>query len=140
MTPQPELFTAHVGLGGYVEKVIVDVGNGPQECTQFTPFKQAMAISTRVGNFKWTGEQQRAVDDAIAVVALAKERFTADDVWAQLGPSFPVTKGLAARLNVAVRRKIIYNTGTVAHAKRGGLHDHAQRLTVWARYRGEHGV
>ena len=130
MTPQPQLFEPVISLAGYREQVAQPV----------KPFDIAMKISQTVSNLKWSGEQQRAVDDAIAVVALAKDRFTADDVWAQLGPSFPVTKGLAARLNVAVRRKIIYNTGTVAHAKRGGLHDHAQRLTVWARYRGEHGV
>ena len=130
MTPQPELFSTVVDLAGYREIVAVPT----------TPFQVAMKISQTVANVKWTGEQQRAVDDAIAIVALAKDRFTADDVWAQLGASFPVTKGLAARLNAAARRKVIYNTGTVAHAKRGGLHDHAQRLTVWARYRGDRGV
>jgi len=130
MSQQTELFTQVVGLAGAREVVNATV----------TPFEVAMRISQTVANVKWTADQQRAVDDAIAVVALAKGRFTADDIWSQLGPSFPVTKGLAARLNVAARRKLIYNTGTVAHAKRGGLHDHAQRLTVWARYEANRGI
>jgi hypothetical protein len=34
-----------------------------------------------------------------------------------LGQTFPVTKGLAGRLNAAVRRRTIVNTGTTRHAK-----------------------
>lgn len=130
MNEQSQLFVSVVGLGGYREIV-----NEPA-----TPFAKAMKISQTVANCKWTGEQQRAVDAAIAVVARHKRRFTADDVWAQLGPDFPVTKGLAGRLNAAVRRKLIYNTGTIAHANRGGLHDHAQRLTVWAIVEADNGI
>lgn len=130
MNPQPELFTSAVGLGGYREVV----------SQTLTPFGVAMRISQNVANVKWTPDQQQAVDAAIAVVARAKGRFTADDVWAQLGTDFPVTKGLAGRLNAAVRRGVIRNTGEVAHAKRGGAHDHAQRLTVWAFMGGSNGV
>ena len=130
MNQQTELFTTVVGLGGTREVV----------SRPLTPFGVAMQISQGVANVKWSPDQQAAVDAAIAVVARAKGRFTADDVWAQLGPDFPVTKGLAGRLNAAVRRKLIVNTGEVAHAKRGGLHDHAQRLTVWAFNGGRNGV
>ena len=130
MNPQTELFTSAVGLGGYREVV----------SQTLMPFGVAMRISQTVANVKWTPDQQRAVDAAIAVVARAKGRFTADDVWAQLGADFPVTKGLAGRLNAAVRRGLIRNTGEVAHAKRGGAHDHAQRLTVWAFMGGNNGV
>jgi hypothetical protein len=130
VNPQPELFTSAVGLGGYREVV----------SQTLTPFGVAMRISQNVANVKWTPQQQQAVDAAIAVVARAKSRFTADDVWAQLGTDFPVTKGLAGRLNAAVRRGVIRNTGEVAHAKRGGAHDHAQRLTVWAFVGGTNGV
>lgn len=130
MNEQTELFTTVVGLGGTREIV----------AKPLTPFGVAMQISQGVANVKWSPDQQAAVDAAIAVVARAKGRFTADDVWGQLGPDFPVTKGLAGRLNAAVRRKLIVNTGEVAHAKRGGLHDHAQRLTVWAFNGGRNGV
>ena len=47
MTPQPELFSARTGLGGYREVVAP-----PQ--LEPAPFERAMQISTRVGNFKWT--------------------------------------------------------------------------------------
>lgn len=97
-----------------------------------TPYGQAMQISQAVADVKWTPFQQRQVDDAIEACARQLGVFTADDVWARLGQHFPVTKGLAGRLNAAVRRRIIVNTGNVRHANRGGQHDHAQRLTVWA--------
>jgi hypothetical protein len=133
---QPEMFLPVNSLGNYREQVINLVGNDGvvRRCVQMTPIEVGMAISTRVGNFKWTGEQQRQVDAAIMKVARTKGMFTADDIWHELGAAFPVTKGLAGRLNAAVRQNIIRNTGTVSHAKRGGLHDHAQRLTVWAAY------
>jgi hypothetical protein len=119
------MFAPVIGLGAYREELAQQPA---------TPFVKAMQISERVGNFKWTGDQQRQVDAAIMHVARTKGLFTADDIWQHLGPTFTVTKGLAGRLNAAVRQKIIYNTGTISHAKRGGLHDHAQRLTVWAAY------
>ena len=123
--PQLEMFNPVIGLGLRREELAQ-----PQP----SPFNKAMEISTRVGNCKWTGEQQRQVDSAILTVSERKTVFTSDDIWAELGPQFPVTKGLAGRLNAAVKRKIIVNTGHVTTAKRGGLHDHAQRLTIWAAY------
>lgn len=120
---QPEMFAPIIGLGSYREQV-----------APATPYVAAMRVSQVVANCKWTGEQQRQVDAAIMHVARTKGLFTADDIWQHLGPTFKVTKGLAGRLNAAVRQNIIRNTGTISHAKRGGLHDHAQRLTVWAAY------
>jgi hypothetical protein len=127
MTPQPELFSANVGLGGYREVV------APVQVPE-TPFQRGIAISTRVGHFKWTGEQQRRVDEAIVAVSRAKGLFTSDDIWEYLGAEFPVTKGLAGRLNAACKRGHIRNTGNVTQSKRGGLHCHGQRLTIWAAY------
>lgn len=100
--------------------------------TDVTPYGQAMQISQAVADAKWSPYQQARVDWAIVTCARELGVFTADDVWARLGQHFPVTKGLAGRLNAAVRRRIIVNTGNVRHANRGGQHDHAQRLTVWA--------
>jgi hypothetical protein len=71
------------------------------------------------------------VDAAIVKMARMKPRFTADEIWYELGASFPVTKGMTARLMVAERRGVIKNTGEITYAKRGGQHDHAQRLTIW---------
>ena len=122
---QPEMFAPVIGLGAYREELAQQPA---------TPFVKAMQISERVSHLKWSGEQQRQVDAAIMHVARTKGLFTADDIWQHLGPTFEVTKGLAGRLNAAVHQKIIRNTGTISHAKRGGLHDHAQRLTVWAAY------
>jgi len=130
------MFIPANSLGQYREQVIdLEDSNGRvRRCVQMTPIEVGIATSTRVGNFKWSGEQQRQVDAAIVHVARTKGLFTADDIWQHLGPTFEVTKGLAGRLNAAVHQNIIRNTGTISHAKRGGLHDHAQRLTVWAAY------
>lgn len=81
---------------------------------------------------RWTLHQRTLVDHAIAAVAARLDRFTADDVWAELDGAVPVTKGLTARLLVAARAGLISNTGETTIAARGGAHDHAQRLTVWA--------
>jgi hypothetical protein len=93
---------------------------------------------------KWTDDEVAAVDKAIATVARkAASRapflgavdgagvFTADNVWRELGPEFPVTKGLTGRLIKAANDGIIRNTGTTRIADRGGDHDHGQRLCVW---------
>lgn len=82
---------------------------------------------------KWTKEQIELVDYTIILVARRENEFTADDVWRQLPPGFPVTKGMASRLMVAARRGRIVQTGEYAKSSRGGAHDHGQRLTVWKR-------
>ena len=71
------------------------------------------------------------MDQAIRNAAAKKTFITADDVWAELPATFPVGKGLAARLLAACRAGTIENTGTTTTARRGGAHDHAQRLTIW---------
>ena len=91
----------------------------------------AIAESQASANAKWTPAQQQQVDTAIVKMARMKPRFTADEVWYELGASFPVTKGMTARLLVAQRNGVIKNTGEITYAKRGGEHDHAQRLTIW---------
>jgi hypothetical protein len=96
------------------------------------PFIEGMLASQSSADARWTRPQQNEVDAAIRHVARAKGFFTADDVWKHLGDQFPVTKGLAGRLNAASRKGIIRNTGEMAYAQRGGAHDHAQRLSVWA--------
>ena len=62
---------------------------------------------TVIADARWTRPEQNQVDAAIAHVAKTKGIFTADDVWQHLGDDFPVTKGLAGRLNAASRRGII---------------------------------
>ena len=78
----------------------------------------------------WSPEQAARVDEAIAACARSGRDFSADDVW-RAAPGVPVTKGLAARLITAARRRVIENTGRLTTATRGGKHDHAQRLVVW---------
>ena len=90
-----------------------------------------MAASQASANAKWTALQQNQVDTAIRKMARMMPEFTADQVWYELGASFPVTKGMTARLLVAQRQGVIKNSGEIAFAERGGVHDHAQRLTVW---------
>jgi hypothetical protein len=91
----------------------------------------AMAESQASANAKWTPAQQDQVDAAIRKMARMLPRFTADEVWHELGATFPVTKGMTARLLVAQRNGVIRNTGEITWADRGGKHDHAQRLTIW---------
>ena len=91
----------------------------------------AMVESQASANAKWTPQQQLQVDQAIRKMARMMPRFTADQVWYELGVTFPVTKGMTARLLVAQRQGVIKNSGTITYAERGGVHDHAQRLTVW---------
>jgi hypothetical protein len=91
----------------------------------------AIAESQASANAKWTPAQQLQVDNAIVKMARMQPRFTADQVWYELGETFPVTKGMTARLMVAERRGVIKNSGEITWAERGGKHDHAQRLTIW---------
>jgi hypothetical protein len=97
-----------------------------------TPFIQGMLASQSSADARWTKIEQNQVDAAILHVARTKGFFTSDDIWKHLGDQFPVTKGIAGRLNAAARRGHIRNTGELAYAQRGGAHDHAQRLSVWA--------
>ena len=94
-------------------------------------FRLAVAASQASANCKWTPEQQLQVDAAIRRMARMLPKFTTDEVWYELGVSFPVTKGMTARLMVAERAGIIKNSGELTWAERGGKHDHAQRLTIW---------
>lgn len=94
-------------------------------------FERGMVMSQRAADRRWTPEQQDQVDAAIEQLASRGGKFTSEDVWLLLGDEFPVTKGMAARLLVHARRGLIRNTGELAHAGRGGAHDHGQRLSVW---------
>ena len=96
------------------------------------PIDRGMAGSQQAADAKWTVSQQAQVDDAIRRAARTYATFTADQIWRLLPDGFPVTKGLAARLTAAARAGLISNTGQTAIANRGGSHDHAQRLSVWA--------
>jgi len=80
---------------------------------------------------RWTETETLEVDQAIRQCAHFLPEFTSDDIWARLPKGFPVTKGLAARLNAASRAGLIEATDRVRKSARGGTHDHGQRLTVW---------
>jgi hypothetical protein len=94
-------------------------------------FEAGMEASQRSADARWTPAEQELVDRAIAECAYFLPEFTADDVWNRLPAGFPVTKGLAARLNVASRRGLIEATDRTRKSSRGGAHDHGQRLTIW---------
>ena len=97
-----------------------------------TNFVAGLYGSRVSANHKWTDREKIDVDLAIKRAAHLMPEFTTDDIWRILGPLFPVSKGMASRLNLAVNRGIIQNTGRISYADRGGDHDHAQRLTIWA--------
>ncbi len=86
---------------------------------------------------RWTDEQVAAVDRAILRAAAGANRFTADDVWAELGDGIPVTKGLAGRLMAAAHRGAIVRTLDTVTSTREGVHGHGQRLAVWVGVRAE---
>lgn len=93
------------------------------------PFERGMNRSDDAGG-KWSDEERVRVDRAIEQTARELEVFTADAVWAR-APGVRVTKGLAGRLNAARNRGVIEPTGETSVARRGGDHDHGQRLAVW---------
>jgi len=105
----------------------------PTEQLELRPFERGMAGSERAAR-RWTPAQVRDVDKAIRDCARFRETFTTDDVWAEVrssDPDFPITKGIGGRLNAARHAGLIENTGQTTIARRGGQHDHAQRLSVW---------
>lgn len=87
--------------------------------------------SDLAASYRWTPLEQMQVDNAIETIAASTEYFTADAVWDELGPDFPVTKGLAGRLMAAVGRGTIVGSGKVTFSQRKGVHGHGQRLAVW---------
>lgn len=97
---------------------------------------------------RWTDDEVAAVDAAIRTVAeaaaamsymrepftegLGLGEFTTADVWAELGPGFPVTKGIAGRMTSAANAGLIVNAGRTVIAPREATGpNHGQRLTVW---------
>jgi hypothetical protein len=95
-----------------------------------TPFEKGMAASAKAAA-KWTPDQVRQVDDAIAACRKFQPEFSADDIWSRLPKGFPVTKGLAARLNAAANRGLIMATDRTRKSARTDDHGHGQRLTIW---------
>lgn len=96
----------------------------------FTPFDRGMAASAASAR-RWTDEQVLQVDAAIIACRKFQAEFTADDIWARLPKDFPVTKGLAARLNAAANRGLIVATDRTRKSTRTDTHGHGQRLTIW---------
>jgi hypothetical protein len=94
-------------------------------------YEAGIAASETAGAYRWTFLERMQVDAAIEEAASRHEFLTADDVWVVLGPEFPVTKGLAGRLNAAMHRGVIEATGRVVFSQRTGEHGHGQRLGVW---------
>lgn len=127
MSEQPALFDESVGAAA-VWCSDCWQAHPPGEHTA-SPFDRGMAASERAGE-KWSDLERGAIDEAIIAAARELERFTADDVWAR-APGVRVTKGIAGRLNAARNRKVIASTGEWAVSRRGGDHDHGQRLAVW---------
>ena len=95
-----------------------------------TPFERGMEGSAKAA-LKWTPEQMTMVDEAIKKCHYFQPEFTADDIWFRLPKDFPVTKGLAARLNYAANRGLIMATDRTRKSTRDNEHGHGQRLTIW---------
>ena len=94
-------------------------------------FAAGAAASQQSANAKWTRHEQSLVRLAILRVARHRQLFTTDQVWAELAGEVRVTKGMTSILLAAQAAGIIANSGALATCKRGGEHDHGQRLTVW---------
>lgn len=106
-----------------------------------TPWDEAIDGIERAAA-RWNDEEVAAVDQAIRDVAArtlaaaaiddGPATFTTADVWAELGPGFTVTKGIAGRMLAAKAAGLIVNTGaTVVAPKDAPGPNHGQRLTVW---------
>lgn len=91
---------------------------------------QGLAESQRAAG-RWDEEQKQLVLAAIIAVAKREDEFTSDAIWNELAGRVPVTKGLTALLMLASKRNILGSTGKTEISRRGGEHDHGQRLTVW---------
>ena len=117
------------GTGAYLARLKASTERNIEPIPE--PFEVGMERSQDAAEAGWSKNQIERVDQAIAHLAFTVDSFTADDVWTELGPGFPVTKGLAARLVHAQRRGLIASTDRTRKSTRGGTHDHGQRLTVW---------
>lgn len=95
-----------------------------------TPFEKGM-LGSQASARKWTPEQVKQVDDAILACRKFQAEFTADDIWARLPQDFPVTKGLASRLNSFAKRGLIMASDRTKKSTRTNDHGHGQRLTIW---------
>lgn len=95
-----------------------------------TGIQKGFAESERAAT-RWSAAQKALVMDAIIAVAEGNDEFTTDAIWKQLDGNVPVTKGMTAMLQNAVRKGILDSTGKTEISNRGGEHDHGQRLTVW---------
>ena len=95
-----------------------------------TPFERGMEGSARAAR-RWTEAEMAQVDEAIRKCHYFLPEFTADDIWFRLPKGFPVTKGLAARLNKAANAGLIEATDRTRKSTRTDEHGHGQRLTVW---------
>lgn len=83
---------------------------------------------------RWDDAQKRRVMAAIDAVAKRHAgggEFTSDEIWAELDGAVPVTKGLTALLMRARKNGVLDSTGHTEISRRGGDHDHGQRLTRW---------
>jgi len=94
-------------------------------------FERGMEESEKAARYKWTDLENEMVMQAIAYCARTRPEFTADRVWAVLGEDFPVTKGMAARLNKSVGLGLIVGTDDFRRSTRKGEHGRGQRLGVW---------
>lgn len=83
----------------------------------------------------WTPAQRLLVEAAITEVIEHRAEFTADDVWAVLGPDFPKTAGMAAMLTKASKKNLITATDRYADSRRTDRadHDNGRRLRIWRR-------
>ncbi len=90
-----------------------------------------LAASDAAGRAGWSEAELAEVKRAILAVADRLDEFTVDDVYLELGPGFPVTKGIAGRLQAARNAGVIEATGSVAFSQREGEHGHGQRIGIW---------
>ena len=89
-------------------------------------------VVERVSEPAWTDAEARANRARVLAGGLAHREFTTADVWAELGPGFPVTKGIAGRMLAAKGAGLIENTGRTTYPPKDAPGpNNGQRLTVW---------